>query len=542
MSTDVGFQLRPYQQEAFDAVWREFGNGKKSTLVCMPTGTGKTVLFGAVAQHETEERGGRVLVLAHRGELLEQAQAKLEMGGLESAIEKADQCARTAVQDAARSYLGREVRCVIGSVQTLQGRRLRRWPRDYFSLIITDEAHHATADSYAEIYKHFEPAKHLGVTATPARSDGTNLGSVFESRAYEYLLDQAVKDGYLVRLEVVKSQTRVDLRGLKTTAGDFNLGGLEERISEALEPLVNAVREHIGGRRGIVFTPKVASAHAFAEGLRKVGIPARAVSGQSYDRQATLHAFAEGDFQVLCNCALLTEGYDAPFVEFIGMARPTKSASLAMQIIGRGTRLYPGKESCLILDFDWVVDRIGDKLVTPYTLICPETDPETREIAEELIASGDASDLFDAAEYAEEIKARREEAKARAAEQERLRLSVRKLPTGLTWEKYDPLNCRAATLMQIDEKESWASKRTPATDRQVDALVGFGVPPDEARGMSRRMAGKHLDLLVGRAQKGLATLKQIRVLERNGIPHEEAVAFSKDGASAEIDRIFGRRN
>lgn len=183
-------QLRPYQQESREAIQKEWSNGVKKTLLVLPTGCGKTIVFSKVIEDRVK-MGERVLVLAHRGELLDQASEKLEKStGLKTALEKAE-----------NTCIGSFFRVVVGSVQTLQNeKRLTKFPPDYFDTIIIDEAHHAVSNGYQRVLKHFEEANVLGVTATPDRGDMQNLGSYFESLAYEYKLPEAIRSGYLSAL------------------------------------------------------------------------------------------------------------------------------------------------------------------------------------------------------------------------------------------------------------------------------------------------------------------------------------------------------
>ena len=180
-------QMRPYQQAAREAIHAEWNDGRRRTLLVLPTGTGKTIVFAAVTEDQVRS-GSRVLVLAHRGELLEQAADKIKRStGLASAVEKAEQ-----------TCLDSWCRVVVGSVQSRQRpARLEQFPADYFGTIIIDEAHHAITDGYQRVLEHFPEANVLGVTATPDRGDMRNLGEVFDSLAYEYKLTQAIREGYL---------------------------------------------------------------------------------------------------------------------------------------------------------------------------------------------------------------------------------------------------------------------------------------------------------------------------------------------------------
>lgn len=186
-------ELRPYQQQAKDAIFSEWKNGIKKTLLVLPTGCGKTIVFAKVAE-ECVKGGSRVLILAHRGELLDQAADKIgKSTGLGCATEKAEQ-----------TCLGSWFRIVVGSVQSMmREKRLNQFPNDYFNTIIIDEAHHCISDSYQKVLRHFPDAEVLGVTATPDRGDMQNLGTVFESLAYEYTLPKAIKEGYLSPIKAV---------------------------------------------------------------------------------------------------------------------------------------------------------------------------------------------------------------------------------------------------------------------------------------------------------------------------------------------------
>lgn len=211
--------LRPYQQRAKEQIHTEWEQGRLRTLLVLPTGTGKTIVFAAVAEDQVRA-GDRVLILAHRGELLEQAADKLQKStGLGCAVEKAEQ-----------SCLASWYRVVVGSVQSLQRpQRLEKFPHNYFSTIIIDEAHHAVTDGYRRILDWFPAAKVLGVTATPDRGDLRNLGEVFDSLAYEYKLTDAIRDGFLCRIMAQTIPLRLDISTVGMSGGDYAVGELGSR-------------------------------------------------------------------------------------------------------------------------------------------------------------------------------------------------------------------------------------------------------------------------------------------------------------------------
>ena len=227
-------ELRPYQQEAKDSIFREWGNGIQKTLLVLPTGCGKTIVFAKVSE-DCVRNGDRVLILAHRGELLEQAADKIAQAtGLGCATEKAEE-----------SCLGSWFRITVGSVQSLMRQtRLDRFPEDYFNTIIVDEAHHSISDSYQRVLEHFRDAKVLGVTATPDRGDMRNLGQVFESLAYEYTLPRAIKEGYLSPIKAVTIPLKVDLSGVGIQSGDFKAGDLGTALDPYLEGIAAEMEKY----------------------------------------------------------------------------------------------------------------------------------------------------------------------------------------------------------------------------------------------------------------------------------------------------------
>lgn len=254
-------RLRPYQREAVNAVLRELEK-VRSTLVVAHTGAGKTQIAGALARSWPS----RVLFLAHRDFLVFQARSRLaQMTGEFPAIEKAGERADGS-------------RLVVGSVQTLRGDRLRSWRPDHFGLIIYDEAHHAMAPGGRAILEHFSGAKVFGITATPRRHDKIGAWNCFESEAYRRDCDEGMRDGYfVVPVPIARFIDSIDLGRVKTTAGDLNLGGLEEEIAMAAAPIAQATFEVMGDRPTIVYTPARSSAHAVAETLNRLK-PGSAVS------------------------------------------------------------------------------------------------------------------------------------------------------------------------------------------------------------------------------------------------------------------------
>lgn len=256
----------------------------------------------------------------------------------------------------------------------MREKRLRQFPEDEFGTIIVDEAHHALADSYQQVLQHFPTANVLGVTATPERNNLQCLGNYFDSLAYEYSLTQAVRDGYLCKIKAQTVPLKIDITGVGMSAGDYAAGALGTALDPYLEQIAKEMVTYCAGRKTVVFLPLVATAKKFKAILNHFGMKAAEVNGNSQDREETLKKFEAGEYNVLCNAMLLTEGWDCPSVDCVIMLRATKIRSLYCQCIGRGTRLSPetGKKDLLVLDFLWNTAR--HELCRPASLICKTDD------------------------------------------------------------------------------------------------------------------------------------------------------------------------
>ena len=512
----MAMQLRPYQQDAKQAILAEWDKGIKNTLLVLPTGTGKTIVFSGVIEDCVRD-GERVLVLAHRGELLDQAADKLaKTTGLGCATEKAEE-----------TCLGSWFRVVVGSVQTLMREsRLERFAPDHFGRIIVDEAHHCISDSYQRILQYFEQAKVLGVTATPDRGDMRNLGSFFESLAYEYTLPKAIKEGYLSPIKALTIPLKLDLTGVGTQAGDYKSSDLGTALDPYLYQIADEMQKHCIGRKTVVFLPLIKTSQKFRDILEQKGFRAAEVNGNSGDRAEILADFDAGRYDVLCNSMLLTEGWDCPSVDCIVVLRPTKIRSLYCQMVGRGTRLFPGKNDLLLLDFLWHTER--HELCHPAHLICENEEVAERMTANMEAAAGCPVDI-EAAEVqaAEDVVATREEALAKQLREMRNR--KRKLVDPLQFE----MSIQAEDLSGYVPAFGW--EMAPPSQSQIQTLERLGIRPDEIDNAGK--ASKLLDRLDKRKTEGLTTPKQIRFLEGKGFEHVGTWQF--DDAKRLIDRIAG---
>lgn len=508
-------ELRPYQREAKEAIFENWGNGTRKTLLVLPTGCGKTIVFAKVTE-ECVRNGDRVLILAHRGELLEQAADKIAKAtGLGCATEKAE-----------ASCLGSWFRIVVGSVQTMmREKRLRQFPEDYFDTIIIDEAHHCTSDSYQRVLQHFPEAKVLGVTATPDRGDMRNLGSVFESLAYEYTLPKAIKEGYLSPIKAVTIPLKVDLTWVGMQSGDFKAGDLGTALDPYLHTIAEEMKEYCYNRKTVVFLPLVRTSQKFRDILNDNGFQAAEVNGDSQDRTEILKDFEADRYNVLCNSMLLTEGWDCPSVDCIVVLRPTKVRSLYCQMVGRGTRLAPGKDHLLLLDFLWHTER--HELCHPAHLIC-ESEEVARKMTENLEEAGRPTDIEEAERSAsEDVVAQREEALAKQLAEMKQR--KKKLVDPLQFE----MSIQAEDLAGYVPAFGW--EMAPPSDKQKNTLEKLGILPDQIDNAGK--ASRLLDRLDKRRQEGLTTPKQIRCLERYGFQHVGMWQFNT--AKNLIDRIAG---
>jgi len=508
-------ELRPYQQQAKESIFAEWDKGTQRTLLVLPTGCGKTIVFSKVVE-DCVRNGERVLILAHRGELLDQAADKLSQStGLGCAVEKAEE-----------SCLGSWFRVVVGSVQTLmREKRLSQFSPDFFSSIIVDEAHHSISDSYQRVLNHFEEAKILGVTATPDRGDMKNLGVYFESLAYEYTLPKAIKEGYLSPIKALTIPLKLDLSGVSQQAGDFKAADLGSALDPYLYQIADEMLKHCINRKTVVFLPLVKTSQKFRDILNEKGFKAAEVNGNSTDRAEILADYDSDKYNVLCNSMLLTEGWDCPSVDCIVVLRPTKIRSLYSQMVGRGTRLCPGKEDLLLLDFLWHTER--HELCHPAHLIC-ENEEVAQVMTKNIEEAGCPIDIGEAEEKAsEDVISQREEALAKQLQEMKHR--KKKLVDPLQFE----MSIQAEDLSGYVPAFGW--EMSPPSDKQVKTLEKLGILPDEIDNAGK--ATKLLDRLDKRRREGLTTPKQIRFLESRGFQHVGTWKF--ENAKSLIDRIAG---
>ncbi|HJB90263.1 DEAD/DEAH box helicase [Neglectibacter timonensis] len=507
------FELRPYQAEAKQAILAAWDEGYRKTLLVLPTGCGKTVVFSSVTENQVN-KGHRVLIMAHRGELLDQAADKLkEASGLDSVLEKAES-----------TSLGSFLPVTVGSVQSLaQEKRLARFPNNYFQDIIVDEAHHCLSDSYKRVLDHFPNANILGVTATPDRGDMKNLGEFFDSKAYEYSMTEAIREGYLCPIKAQMIPLELDIADVGISSGDFSAGEIGHALEPYLHQIASEMANYCRGRKTVVFLPLIATSQKFCAMLNDAGLRAAEVNGNSDDRSEVLADFEAGKYDVLCNSMLLTEGWDCPSVNCIVVLRPTKIRSLYQQMVGRGMRLSPGKTELLLLDFLWMTER--HDLCRPSALISKD-EAIAKKIDERMVEDADGFDLIEAEEQAErDILAERESALAKQLAE--MRGKKRKLVDPLQYA----LSIAAEDLTNYVPTFAW--EMAPPSEKQIAFLERRGIFADSVRNAG--LASLLIDRLQRRQQMGLATPKQIRCLERYGFRQVGTWAF--EDASSLISRL-----
>lgn len=503
------FELRPPQQACCSAVYRDLRGGDiDSTLAVVATGVGKTIIAAGLASRWMNENE-RVLFLAHRDELIKQAASKMyEARGLVAQTEKADQYA----------IIGHNL--VTGSVQSLQGDRLLRWPKDAFTKIFIDEAHRSTAQTYRNVFDHFGSAQRIGLTATAFRQKG-NLSDIYDHISFQYGLKEAVRDGYLSRLSAQTIPLEIDIGELSSRGGDFSVDELEQKIDPYIQKIAEAVKERASDRKIILFAPTCATSRKCKEIFQSLGFEAFYAGGD--DRSEIADFERAGAGSIMCNSMLLTEGYDHPQIDCVIVLRLTKSTGLYCQMVGRGTRLFIGKTDCLVLDFLW--NSVNHNICKPACLVA-EDDEEEQEMGNILDKSGAPMDLLGEVtdEAVQNIRCERER---------KLAESLRNF-TGREGNKFDPV---LESLAVYDSRiANWRAEtnweKSDMSNTQERFLKDSGFDPT---GWCKGYAATVISDVSARNSAGLCSPRQMRSLIKNG--HANAATFTKQQASEAMDKL-----
>lgn len=524
-------KLRYYQYEAVDAVIKAWDQYQRVLLV-MATGTGKTIVFADIAA----QFDGRVLVLAHRDELISQtidvlAKRTGEHIGLEQGP----------------FYSGKE-RIVVGSVQTVY--RKERYERMQalggFKLVIVDETHHYVAKTYRQAIGAFPDAKVLGVTATPDRGDGKALGQILDTRAYHFDILAAGNAGYLVPLEGAHVTIKeIDLSTVKTTAGDLNRNQLDIAVMRGVEGIVKAILDRWPTRKTIAFFPKKRSARLACERFNYHDPGSAAVVDDDTpkdERRDIIARCRSGEIRVLCNCMIATEGFDWPEASLIAIARPTKSRGLYTQMIGRGLRVLPGtvedhdgpecaeerkaciafseKRDCVIADF---VGNAGKhSLISPIDVLAGDYRPAVVKKAKEIAKEEGTGDPIDQLARAEL------EVKVLAAQMKASKVTH----SATQFNPFGVLNMKGPPVGEYDRK--------PMSDKQSAYLRRYlELTPGDMENLGKREATRLIGAEETRRRLHLASFPQLKVLRKHGVTY---LNISKRNAAAALAYVRQHRS
>lgn len=541
--------LRDYQAEALDKV-RELSAKHKTQMVVSPTGTGKTVSFCELIRRTIAD-GGRAMVIVDRQELLHQtARTIRRMTGMDCDIEQAG--------NYSNEREGFKSPVVVAMIQTLDSkgsggrdgyRRFERFDPAEFALVVVDECHLSITERHTRAINWFrrnEDCLVVGFTATPMRSDNKSLGQIYEVCAYRYDIRDAIDDGWLVPVDghPVRVES-LDLSVLPNKRGDWTddeIGRVMEDNATIYE-VVGTLERECGGEPTVVFCARVSHAELMTHALNTQIGPnaARCIHGETPDpvRKRYNEQFQNGEINFLVNCAVLTTGWDAPIVRNVAMCRPTKSASLFIQCVGRGLRPLPGvvdgveeamerrgaisaspKPRCRVLSF---VGRAGGvDLCGPEDVLAGDMDdPEIVKRAKEIADEDESKTLEERIEQAEEeVRERRRQAEA-APVRALVQYSVGK-----------------EDLFASGEGNSKVRAGDLATVGQLKILRDAGVPESKMRRLryDKQTAGKLASLIVVRRKKGLATYKQCSLLLRTGYRRDQYRDMTVQQATELIER------
>lgn len=517
---ESAFSPHHYQTEAIGRVVEHFyGKGRKSAMLVLATGTGKSVIMAMLVRRLVEEgRINRALFLVHRNELVKQCIETFELAGLSVGREQGSQ----------HGFALCNPQVVASTVQSMIKRK-DRYQTDDFDLILIDESHHASWDNiqYRGVVEYFTEAKMLGVTATPDRPDGKSMEH-FDEVVYSYNLFNAIHDPqgpFLSPVRFVRCDVGADLRDVRTIGkkGDFDAGELGRKIQPHIELFANAISKEIVDReKTIVFLPCVGSSTAMANAMRDLGYRADWVSGDRKDGHQVIQDYKLGRLQILVNCQLLLEGFDDRPTDTI-VLKPTRSRVSYAQMVGRGTRLAPGKRDCLVIDFSHTSDL---DLIGPSCLATG--DPAEAKAIDRLV--DEDGDLWAAIERNEERKRQRQVFHvpvARMSDMQYRRVEI------------NPFQ----TMVNLGSNQTQLTSKAfgeLASQKQIEFLAHSGM--GELGNISKRQASELIGQIIDRRKGGLCSIRQLNYLIALGVKPEKARHMSFAEATQTISVLRTQAN
>jgi superfamily II DNA or RNA helicase len=519
-------ELRDYQEGAANAALMGFtseipevGGPFDKQMVVLPTGSGKTVIFSAVADYVVDNWKRPVLILVDQTDLIDQA--------INEIVDWTSQRPQPEQGDR-HADLGSQI--VVATVQSM-AHRLDKYPADNFGLVIADECDRSVAPLWQKVLNHFDKtAKVLGVTATPDRCDQRSVMDYYERIAYEVDLFDLINRGYLSKIMVHTVPLKIDVSMVKQSQGDYDREELDAALTPYFGEVCEAILQYAPERKTLVFLPLIATSEKFVEIARSHGIKAAHIDGASDDRESTKQAFRDRKIDLLANAMLLGRGYNDRSIDCVVNLRPTRSATLYRQFVGRGTRTYcphgchercdhpDRKTDLLLLDFLWTFHRLG--LQRPANLVARDPDQAKR--------------LTDYSQRAKgQLDLQGIDSKV-ARETEALLLKSlmkgRTMPPGFFDAAAMAVALHQRDLIEYQPVARW--ERKPPSENQLAALekMGFGRESIENFGHAHKL----MDFAMERRKKNLATFKQLKLLRKFGVAKADQVTFV--GASALIDQ------
>lgn len=507
------YELRPYQADARAAVHGVYAKGGKRALVVAATGSGKTVLFSALAADYVAQ-GRRVLILTDQYDLVDQAMEDLLAAtGIYADAEQGDRRASSAAM------------VVVATIQTLKS-RLGHFPPDYFALVVADECDRAMASQWMQVLTHFDKhANVLGVTATPKRSDKKDILGYFETKAYEIGVFELIELGYLVPITVQHTGIKMDVSQVEKRAGDLDAKQVGHVVETVFDDVCDAIQEHAPKRKTLCFLPLVETSKKFVQRAQARGLNARHIDGSmsADERSVIKREFKDGRFHVLSNPCLLGRGYNNPSIDAIVNLRITESLSFYQQVIGRGTRIYcphgcrkpcqhvDRKIDLLVLDFLYQFKGMGP--MRPANLI-----GATQQQVDAINAASDRSQgRLDLRNLETTAKADIEAALIKAL------MDAQKKMNGKKGEYYNAYQWAAN--MRLDDLTDYTpdnpTDAAPPTERILKKLQKAGFIPETI--VSQGHAERILKVIDTRREAGLASMKQVFWLRKWGYKDPENI-------------------